>query len=111
MRQSQLTVLERLRNIEQDFFTEPFETAWAGKGSAFIHIHEAAHENDYLEVSPQISGDGLNWFDSDDDSLVLRGDDSGGFLHLETLTGAVRFKIRMSHGANFKVTIQLYVKE
>ncbi len=111
MRQSQLTVLERLRPIDEDFFTEPFETAWAEKGSLFILIHEAAHDNDYLEITPQISGDGINWFDSDDDSLVVRGDDTGGFLHLETLVGAVRFRIRMSHDAHFKVTIQLHLKE
>jgi len=110
MRQASLTVLERLRDFDRDFVTEPYESAWASEAALFILVSEAAHPNDYLEVVPQISADGINWSNTGD-CLVMRGDDSVKHLLLRQFAGAIRFRCRLSHGARLKLTLQLHLKE
>ncbi len=110
MRQASLTVLERLRDFEHDFVTEPYEVSWASEAALFILVHEAAHPNDYLEVAPQISADGINWSDAGE-CLVVRGDESTRHLLLRRFAGAIRFQCRLSHGARLKLTLQLHLKE
>jgi hypothetical protein len=110
MRQAQTTILERIRDFEQDFVTEPFETSWASEATLFVIRHEAAHAGDYLEVAPQISADGINFCDADD-ALIMRGDDAVKFIPLRHFAGALRFSCRLSHGARFKLTLQLHLKE
>ena len=110
MRQAQITVLERLRDFEADFTTEPFETSWAGEATLFVLRHEAAHANDYLEVVPQISADGINFCDADE-AMVMRGDEAVKYIQLRHFAGALRFVVRLSHGARFKLTVQLHLKE
>ena len=110
MRQAMHFVLERLRPVTEDFSTEPYETAWAANATLFVIIHEAAHANDYLEITPQISADGINWADCGE-TLIYRGDSPVNWLRLEHCAGSVRFNCRLSHGASLKITLQLHLKE
>jgi hypothetical protein len=58
MRQSHTAVLERNVTFTDALVTEPYEVAWAGEARVFVRALDLAGR---LEVSAEISPDGLFW--------------------------------------------------
>jgi hypothetical protein len=110
MRQSQTAVLERNTTLMGEFATEPYEAAWAGEARWFVQVLERSAEDAVLELTTQVSPDGLTWCDHDDGPRSTGG--------RELTTWAVRefgqwLRVRgevTPAGAEVKVRIYLAVK-
>lgn len=64
MLQSQTAILERNVTLSGDFATEPFETGWAREARWFFQVL-ASDGDPRVELSTQVSPDGLTWVDLD----------------------------------------------
>lgn len=82
MRQTQTAVLERYTVLEGEFSTEPYEAGWAAEARWFIQVLESSNDGELLDVTTQISPDGLNWCDA------------GNGEHAHTGTGLLSFPAR-----------------
>lgn len=71
MLQSQTAVLERNTVLTGEFFTEPFEVAWAREARWYVQILETKNDASVSFVT-QVSPDGLTWVDLNSD--VIRTD-------------------------------------
>lgn len=63
MRNFHTVVLERMKSYTQDFFTEPYETGWAGEAMFFVRVHEISGRRTRLSSRVQVSVDGIEWID------------------------------------------------
>lgn len=73
MRQSLTAVLERNTTVRGDFETEPYEVAWATEARWFVQVLSATDEQARLQITTQISPDGLTWCDYDETAMVTEG--------------------------------------
>jgi hypothetical protein len=109
MRQSQTAVLERNTVLSGEFFTEPFEVAWAREARWYFQVLERTG-NPEISIATQLSPDGLTWIDLD--STEVRPGDAPmtswavtEFGHWLRLRGSVD-----GDGASVKVRIYLALK-
>lgn len=58
MQKTYTSVLARRVHINDDFATLPYEAGWASEGVFFV---QAEKEHPALEVSVEVSPDGINW--------------------------------------------------
>lgn len=86
MNESMTAVIERNARFDSDFATEPYEVAWATEARwFFVPLDDA---NGTMELTTEISPDGLNWCSLDDQTHVISGmtswaeRDFGGWLRL-----------------------------
>lgn len=103
-------VLERLKDFNSDFDTEPYEAGWAREAIFVVRVHEIA-KGATLGAKAQISVDGIEWMDEGSTftpiemtgSYFLKVSHFGGWLRLQaTLEGASKEPARL--------TIQLVLK-
>lgn len=102
MRQSQTAVLERNTVLSGEFVTEPIEVAWAGQARWFVQVLGGAAA-EHLEVTTQISPDGLTWCDLETDTVHSTEGSLlswpvtafGGWLRLRGRTAASGVKVRI----------------
>lgn len=73
MRNSMTAVLEQANVFMADFETEPYEVAWASEARWFVRVLEWGDGMTGLEITPQISPDGLVWCDEGSESLDIAG--------------------------------------
>lgn len=108
VRRSFTAVIEKNSTFTEAFETEPYETGWATEARWFVTVKEIAG---HLQVTPQISPDGLFWCDEGREPLRITSPglysfplrDFGHWLRLRgELTG---------DGAQVKVMIHLALKE
>jgi hypothetical protein len=111
MRQFYTAVVERKREVVDQFDTHPYEAGWAREAIFFLRVEEAAGDGAGLNAKVQISADGVRWVDegtrfasmSSPGDCFVRVSHFGGWLRLcGEVTGA---------GARFKITVQLVLKE
>lgn len=69
MRNSMTAVIEQSNTFAADFVTEPYEVAWASEARWFIRLLDWDGELTSLDITPQISPDGLVWCDEGSESL------------------------------------------
>jgi len=111
MRQFYTAVVERKRDVYEQFETHPFEVGWASEAIFFLRVEEISGEGTKLEARVQLSADGVHWVDegSEFPLVTVQGDSFvrvkhfGGWLRL---CGTVR-----GNDARVKVTVQLVLKE
>lgn len=101
MKQSHTVVLERLKEIQSDFDTEPYEVAWADEAILFLQLDQVTGSGVAVTASIQLSVDGINWVDEgsrlgpiDRDGLsFVRVSHFGGWLrahfHVKGASGPV----------------------
>ncbi|MBS7699742.1 MULTISPECIES: hypothetical protein [unclassified Chelatococcus] len=65
-------VIERNVSLSGDFWTEPYETAWAAEVRWFIHVLEA-DRGATLRVGSDISPEGLTWCPHEAPPVALDG--------------------------------------
>lgn len=114
MRQSLTVVLERNRVLCGEFATEPYEVAWAREARWFVRILEL-RGRPRMDVTTQISPDGLHWCDLDGPPVSLREPglaswpvrEFGGWLRLK---GVVAAGGKAGAGMGAKVLIYLALK-
>lgn len=63
MRNSMTAVIEQGNTFATDFATEPYEVAWASEARWFVRLLDWDGDFAGLEITPQISPDGLVWCD------------------------------------------------
>jgi hypothetical protein len=111
MRQFYTAVVERKREVVDQFDTHPFEAGWASEAIFFLRIEECSGESPVLSAKVQISADGVRWVDEGTQFLPMsaagdyfvRASHFGGWLRLcGSLTG---------RAAKCKITVQLVLKE
>lgn len=68
MRNSMTAVLERDGITGQTYTTEPYETAWAGEARWFVRTLEIPETVERVDLTVQVSPDGLHWCDAEDDN-------------------------------------------
>ena len=111
MRNFYTTVLERMREHDADFDTEPYEAGWAAEAMYFIRIHEIAGSDARLASRVQVSVDGIDWIDEGTAFPPL--DKPGSYcVKVRHFGGWLRLHSEIA-GANprLSVTIQLALKE
>jgi hypothetical protein len=102
-------VLEKNTVLSGTFATEPFEVAWAREARWFFQVLEATGDP-VVELSTQISPDGLNWIDLDEERIAAAAagitswpvNQFGHWLRVRGTTG--------SDDASVKVRIYLALK-
>jgi hypothetical protein len=115
MQQSLSVVLERNTVLRGEFATEPYEVAWAREARWFIRALDMSGNLPCLEARTQVSPDGLNWCDLEQDGLRLEqpglvsrpAREFGGWLRLK---GAVTGANGSTDGVSAKVLIYLVLK-
>lgn len=109
MLDSQTAVLEKNTVLSGTFATEPFEVAWAREARWYFQVLESTGAP-AVELSTQISPDGLNWIDLDGEPIRVAAEgitswsvrEFGHWLRVRGSTGA--------EGTSVKVRIYLALK-
>jgi len=111
MHQSLTVVLERNARLTGEFTTEPYEVAWAREARWFIRVLDTEGTGTALEVTAQISPDGLHWCDLDEGPTRIEGAGLVSWPSRE-FGGWLRLKGRVSgdDGAMARVMIYLALK-
>lgn len=116
MQQSLTAVLERNTLMTGDFVTEPYETAWAREARWFIRgLGRISGGDVRMQVTTEISPDGLNWCSLDDAEHNVAADgliswpvqEFGGWLRLK---GTVTDSRPSDEQPGMKVLIYLTLK-
>ena len=103
--------LERMKEYEGSFDTEPYEAGWASEAMFFIRIHEMAGTGVRMQSIVPVSVDGIEWIDEGTSfpaitapgSWFVRVSHFGGWLRLRTqITG---------QSPRVKTTVHLVLKE
>ncbi|MEV0390454.1 hypothetical protein [Nonomuraea sp. NPDC050643] len=71
MRHALTAVLERNSTFTADFATEPYEAGWAAEARWFVKTLALEGEEPALELTAQISPDGLHWCDDDESTARI----------------------------------------
>lgn len=111
MRKSFTAVIEQGTTFTDDFYTEPYEVAWATEARWFIRVLEIEGGQASLQLSPEISPDGLFWCQDGTPSLHINGEGlyslaQRDFVHWLRLNGRVCGK-----GVRLKLIVYLALKE
>lgn len=80
MKQFYTVVLDRFKNFEGTYATEPYECGWADEAIAFFTVHEL-DAGSSVKVKIQISEDGIHWID---DGKELNGIEKEGYYLLKS---------------------------
>lgn len=110
MRNSSMIVLERLKDMEGEFATEPYEAGWASEAIFFVRVEEPSPSDATVRSTVQLSADGINWVD-EGGSLVTEGLGSS-FVRVAHFGGWLRLRGTVSSSTGrTRVSIQLALKE
>ena len=111
MRQYYQSLLERKKEFDSRFETEPYEAAWASEAIFYIKVEGVSGDNAKLDAKVQISPAGHDWVDDGTKfpSITKKGvyfvkvKHFGGWLRLDcNITGK---------DARFLLTIHIILKE
>ena len=105
MLQSQTAILERNTTFAADFATEPFETGWAREARWFFQVL-SSDDDPQVELTTQVSPDGLTWVDLDD---PIRADDGTTSWPVREFGHWLRIRGSVT-GGSVKVRIYLALK-
>ncbi|MCG8586724.1 MAG: hypothetical protein MI757_18635 [Pirellulales bacterium] len=103
MRHCVTTPLERHRDLDGPFETEPFECGWADEALFFVRVQELIGDNVALSAAVQISADGVNWIDegtafptiSTQGDFFVRVKHFGGWLRLSGKVEGVEARVNV----------------
>jgi len=109
LRPSHTQPIERHRVFSGDFATEPYECAWATEALFFIRIESLKGNKPELQVSVQISPDGINWVDEGTSFDVMR-ETGQAFVRVREFGGWLRLAGTTSKDAEIEVMIHLVLK-
>ena len=73
MRRSFTAVVSRNELMGTEFYTEPYECAWASDARWFVRVLEVSAKGTLLRLRPQISPDGLFWCDDGHPGITADG--------------------------------------
>jgi hypothetical protein len=111
MRHSVTVALERHRDYQGSFETEPYECAWAGEATFFIRVQEAEGDGAKLRAAVQISADGVNWVDEGTKFDAIHGVGTH-FVRVKRFGGWLRLRGTVEgEQARFNVMVHLVLKE
>jgi len=111
MRNFYTVVLERMKEYDKGFDTEPYEAGWASEAMFFVRIHEMSGAGVKLQSSVQVSVDGIDWIDEGGSfpPIIAAG---SYFLRVSHFGGWLRLRNRITgRGARIKTTVHLVLKE
>lgn len=107
MRSCATAVLERLAHVDAPFETEPYELPWAAEARFFIHTLDLNGDEAVLDFRTQISPDGLNWCDLDDESHLV---DSVGLTSWSVASFGQWLRLRcLTTNQHTTATIRIYL--
>lgn len=110
MRNFYTVVLERMKEYDQGFNTEPYEAGWASEAMFFIRVHEMA-AGVKMQSAVQVSVDGIDWIDegSSFPPIIAPG---SYFLRVKHFGGWLRLRNQITGKApRIKTTVHLVLKE
>ena len=102
MKEFYTVVLDRLKEIDCTYSSEPYEAGWADEAIAFIRVHKI-EEGKRLSAKIEISPDGIEWVE-DGGSCVIETEGIS-FIKLANFGGW----LRISLDGNSKAAITSYV--
>lgn len=107
MRNFHTVVLERLKDFDGSFATEPYEAGWAAEALFFVRVHGVEGPETALQGRVQVSMDGVEWIDEGTvfPSMTAPGDH---FVRVTAFGGWLRLRCELTGAA--RVTIQLQLK-
>ena len=109
MRQFHTAVVERRELFSGEFATQPHEAGWAAEAIFFVRVEEVVGHGE-LDLAVQLSVDGTRWLDEGSrvTFLTTEGDH---FLRIGHFGGWLRLTGSITGGAEFRLTVQLVLKE
>lgn len=108
MRNFYTAVLDTSHVIEADYYTEPYEAAWASEAIFFLRVEVAPAGTARLEARVQISVDGLTWVDEGSKLVVEAVGDH--FVRVSHFGGWLRLALLVPTGERYQVTNYLVLK-
>jgi hypothetical protein len=79
IKKSFTAVVSRNETFNSNFYTEPYEVAWAGEARWFVRVIDKKGEDFELKLFPEISPDGLFWCDEGSGPLVIKDNELYSF--------------------------------
>jgi hypothetical protein len=111
MRNFYTVVLERMKEYDSGFDTEPYECGWASEAMFFIRIHELSGANAELSSKVQVSVDGIEWMDEGTEFHPM-GETGSRFIKVRHFGGWLRLSNELrGENPRLKVTVHLVLKE
>jgi hypothetical protein len=109
MRKNYTAIVERDRDFESEFFSEPYECGWASE--AIFFVRKLSMEGDFSgsAISVQISPDGIQWCDEGTTVPLTNG--TVDFVRVKHFGNWLRVKGVLSSGAKMRTLIALQLKE
>lgn len=109
MRQFYTANLETSRTISGEFFTEPYEAAWASEAIFYVRVEAQSSEHADAQSMVQMSLDGLTWVDEGAAVAVDRPGDA--FVRVSHFGGWLRLRTQVAEGESLIVSLYLVLKE
>jgi hypothetical protein len=109
IRQSHTAIVERNRELEGAFDTEPYECGWASEAIFFLRTLESSGDLSGTTLRVQISPDGMRWCD-EGTTLTLSGQEVD-FCKVAHFGNWLRLAGQLRPGARAKVLVALCLKE
>lgn len=114
LRGSYTAVVERNREWQDKFATEPYEAAWASEAIFFIRALavEGTHAStDRIQARVQISPDGIHWVDEGTEIALPTAQDDVTFCKVIHFGGWLRLCGELQPDIKIRVIVYLALKE
>lgn len=111
MRNFNATAVERRVTIRESFFSQPMEAGWASEAIFFLWVEQVTVLEQPLELSLQISADGINWLD--EGTTLPGGIPTTGhyFLKASHFGNWLRVALKTDRPIEVKLSVYLHLKE
>lgn len=109
IRQNYTAVVERNREFQGEFASEPYECGWASEAIFFVRKLETTGAVAGAEFRVQISGDGMRWCDEGTRGAFT--DNEVDFVRVKHFGNWLRIAGQLPAGARARVLVALSLKE
>ena len=114
LRNSYTAAVERNREWQGTFATEPYEAAWASEAIFFIRAldsHDELVDTDRTQARVQISPDGIHWVDEGTGIALPTAQDALTFCKVNHFGGWLRLRGELQPDIKIRVIVYLALKE
>lgn len=111
MRQSHTAVIARNEVWEGEVATEPYEVAWASEAIFFLRLLDGSPAPSLVELSVQVSPDGLYWCDHGAKLRLTAGSEGPEHVGVKVFGGWLRLSGTLPSDTRIKVITYLALKE
>lgn len=108
MKQFYTVVLDRFKDVIENYETEPYEVGWANEAMFFVRIHKLSAKA-IVNARVQISYDGIVWID-EGTSFSPMNAAGDYFARVTHFGGWLRLALEVNKGESLNTTLSLVLK-